>query len=95
MTWLRYAVVAFGCLVCLSPVMAVYMSERFARRHGCVVHEGFSSPCIVNGVDYGDRLHAAFVSGWLMLVTLPVAGILTLVLMVMIVIDLVRCLAKK
>lgn len=60
-------------LASLAPLVAVIWASWFADRHGCTLHEGFANPCIVNGQDWGDTLYTAFVSGWFMLITLPVA----------------------
>ncbi len=65
-------------LVSLTPVVAVIWASRFAARHGCDLHEGFVNPCVVNGTDWGQTLYTAFVSGWFMLVTLPVAALAAL-----------------
>ena len=57
----------------LLPVGSVWWASSFAKAHGCILHEGNATPCIVDGVDYGDTLYTAFVAGWLMLASLPVA----------------------
>ena len=74
------ALLLTGIALCLVPVVLVWRASAFAARHGCILHEGFANPCIVDGVDHGSRLYAWFVSGWFMLVTLPAAAILLAVL---------------
>lgn len=65
-------------LICLLPLAGVLWSSWFASTHGCTLNEAGSHPCVVNGKDYGDTLAAAFVSGWFMLITLPVAALASL-----------------
>ncbi|WP_323783386.1 hypothetical protein [Thalassovita sp.] len=86
----RYIVVLIGLVICFSPGLGVLWSGWFADRHDCVLHEGFSNPCIVDGEDWGETLYSAFVLGWLMLATLPLAAVLTLILIAMIGFDLIR-----
>lgn len=51
----------------LSPIIASSLAEA----HGCRLHEGFPTPCIILGMDWGDTLYAMGVLGWLMLASLP------------------------
>ena len=46
-----------GILICLTPVFGVVWSSWFAERHDCVLNEAGRHPCIVNGEDWGGRLH--------------------------------------
>lgn len=71
-----YGVLLAGILACLAPLGAILWSSAFAERHGCTLHEGFANPCVVDGVDHGERLYSAFVSGWFLLATGPLALIL-------------------
>lgn len=66
--------------LCMLPVAGVAWSSWFADRHGCVLNEAGVHSCVVNGHDWGTELAAAFVTGWLMLVTLPVAALLVVTL---------------
>lgn len=77
MRWLRIAFV-LGLLVCFAPIGSVIAAAWIAERHGCVLHEGFVNPCVVNGKDIGETLYAMGVMGWLMLATLPIAALLVL-----------------
>ena len=65
-------------LASLTPLFAVIWASWFAARHGCTLHEGFTNPCVVHGHDWGETLYTAFVSGWFMLITLPVAALAAL-----------------
>lgn len=90
-----YIILGLALLVCLTPLFGVLWSSWFADRHGCILHEGFVNPCIVNGVDRGPDLYSAFVMGWFMLLTLPIGAGIALVLLVMALVDLVRLLRGK
>jgi hypothetical protein len=79
--WQNGLLIVFIC-VCASPLAALYWSMTFAEKHGCIVHEGFVNPCVVNGRDYGEQLYSAFVSGWFMFFTLPPGGLALLYLIV-------------
>jgi hypothetical protein len=64
-------------------VAAVPWASRLARRHGCEVHEGSARPCIFDGADRGDTVHAALAMGWLAmsavsLALVPVIGLVVL-----------------
>ncbi|WP_155983359.1 hypothetical protein [Nitratireductor aquibiodomus] len=53
------------------PVISVAVSSILASWHGCMLHEGYSNPCMIAGADRGDMLYTMFVMGWLMLISLP------------------------
>jgi hypothetical protein len=89
-----YRALISGLVICLLPLVAILWSSWFAARHGCTLHEGFANPCIVNGRDWGEMLYSAFVSGWFMLLTLPVALGLLLALIILGLRDLIRHLRK-
>lgn len=74
----------------LLPVISVWWASSFAKAHGCTLHEGNATPCIVDGVDHGDTLYTAFVAGWLMLVSLPVALLGMVLLAVLLVLWIIR-----
>ncbi|WP_407493223.1 hypothetical protein [Pseudooceanicola sp. MF1-13] len=88
----RGIIIACGVIifVCLLPVFGVAWSSWFAERHGCTLNEAGAHPCVVNGKDYGDLLAGAFVSGWFMLLTLPVAALTSIVLVLTLIIRWVR-----
>lgn len=85
-----YIILLILLAICSAPIVSVWWASSFAQRHGCVLHEGFANPCVVNGVDHGERLYAAGVSGWLMLVTVPVGAVILLVLLILGLRDLLR-----
>lgn len=69
----RLAFFAVVLLLCALPLVSVIWASGFAERHDCVLNEAGRHPCIVKGEDWGGTLGAAFLAGWLMLVTVPVA----------------------
>lgn len=73
-------------LVALAPVIAVATAGWIAESHGCVLHEGFANPCIVNGSDMGETLYAMGVMGWFMLATIPLGGLALIAWLVVLVI---------
>lgn len=85
-----YIFAVFAMLASVSPLLAAFWASDFARRHGCDLHEGFTQPCVVNGEDWGETLYTAFVSGWLVLLTLPVLFVAMAVLLWLVVVDLIR-----
>jgi hypothetical protein len=66
--------IAFAILACLSPLISTALAGWIASSHGCTLHEGFASPCVIKGTDYGETLYTMGVMGWLMLATLPIAA---------------------
>ena len=67
-------------LLCSLPVVGVVWSSWFAERHGCTLNEAGVHPCVVNGHDWGPELGAAFLAGWLGLITLPLGALLLVTL---------------
>lgn len=92
---IAYVVLLLILLVCLLPAFGVIWSGNFSSTHGCTLHEGFVTPCVVDGVDYGERLYTAFVMGWNMLLTLPVALPVAVALLIMGAVDVMRWLRHK
>lgn len=88
--WAKYIVAGVILFVCALPLVAVAWSSGFAKRHGCVLHEGYANPCVVNGTDYGDLLATAFLSGWFMLLTIPLGAATLLVVLGFAAWDVVR-----
>lgn len=91
----RYGFVLVPLILSISPALSALWAAWFAERHGCILHEGFANPCIVDGADWGEALYSAFVLGWLMLATLPVAAFLAMVLVTLIAIDLTRRFTRR
>jgi hypothetical protein len=75
-----YILLIGGIALCASPILAVLWATNFANRHGCELHEGFVNTCVVNGADWGGTLYQAVVSGWLLMLTIPIGVILLVVL---------------
>lgn len=61
--------------ICLLPIVSVLLVGLVANSLGCRVDEGSVHPCIFCGIDIGPVLYVMGVSGWFMLVSLPVAAI--------------------
>jgi hypothetical protein len=72
--WVYWLLLALILLVALAPVFSVAVAGWIAEANGCVLHEGFSNPCVVNGTDIGSTLYAFGVLGWLMLATIPLGA---------------------
>jgi hypothetical protein len=36
-------------VICLAPAVSMFWASWFAERHDCILHEGYSNPCLVNG----------------------------------------------
>ena len=87
--WRRivYPVLGIGSLLCLAPLFGILWSSWFAERHGCTLHEGFVNPCVVNGTDHGPTLYSAFVSGWFLMLTGPIALVLLGILIALVLLD--------
>lgn len=54
-----------------APLVGVVASSLFASYFGCTLNEAGANPCVVGGIDWGEALAFAFVSGWFMLLTWP------------------------
>ncbi|WP_460274874.1 hypothetical protein [Celeribacter sp. ULVN23_4] len=85
-----YTLLSLGIALCLAPIPALIWVSWFAERHGCRVDEAGVYPCIVNGHDWGGTLAGLGMTGWLLLLTLPLAALLALALVILIVVDLIR-----
>ena len=90
-----YVILTGVIAVCLYPAYLVLWSSNFAAEYGCELHEGFTNPCVVDGVDYAEQLYTAFVSGWFLLVTLPVAALCLLVMGVIAVRDILKAMRTQ
>lgn len=78
-------------VICLLPVAGVVWSSWFADRHDCVLNEAARHPCIVAGEDWGGLIGAAFLLGWLGIVSLPIGAA---VLGLLIVVSVIRALRR-
>lgn len=57
------------------PLLSVFLSTVIADAAGCELNEASVNPCVIAGVDVGGALTGMFVSGWLMLVSLPIGAV--------------------
>lgn len=75
-------------LVGIAPVLLAFSASLIADAAGCVLNEGGINPCLIGGVDVGDTLAVLFMTHWLALMTLPVAGLALVVWLVALVVTL-------
>ena len=61
-------------VVAVLPIGTVALGSGLAAMWGCTANESGTTPCPVGGWDAGPLLTDLFVSGWWMLVTLPLGG---------------------
>ena len=87
-------VLAVILIVMLAPVASVMIAGSIADSHGCVLHEGFVNPCIVDGEDIGQTLYGMGMMGWLMIVTIP-AGVVALLIWLVVAIILLATGRRK
>jgi hypothetical protein len=66
-------VVLFILLLGASPFIATMIAGTIADANGCVLHEGFVNPCIINGEDRGDDLYTIGMLGFFAIGTIPLA----------------------
>lgn len=76
MRWL-YGIGITLIALCLSPIAVLTWVGWFADKHGCIVTENATFPCIVEGYDWGPTLAGWSLSGWMLIATLPLAALLT------------------
>lgn len=62
----------FVICVCLAPVALPFLGMWVAHANGCVLTEGYTSPCLIFGADWGGLLTYLFALGWLALATFPI-----------------------
>lgn len=62
-------------LAAAAPVGIAIGADALGGAFGCEVNEGYTSPCVVAGIDISGALASAFVLGWLTILLLPLAGI--------------------
>lgn len=67
------AIAGLSLLVAAAPIAIAIGADALGAAFGCEVHEGYSSPCVVAGVDIGRALGSAFVLGWLTILVMPFA----------------------
>jgi hypothetical protein len=89
---MRVVRIVFGvtAFLCLIPVFVLIGVSLVANHYGCRVHEGFATPCIAGNTDIGETLYALGMSGWLLIVTIPLLACLAIVWIIVEVVNLVR-----
>jgi hypothetical protein len=73
--WMRYALPALvvASLIAFGPILATLSAGLVANLNGCALDEGSVHPCVVLGMDLGGFLYGLAVTGWLFLLTFPLA----------------------
>jgi hypothetical protein len=79
-------ILLFGAFPLLSTLLAVLFAETF----GCSLNEGFVSPCVVFGLDFGGLLYPMGLAAWFVIFTVPLAGLALLVWLVVLVVLLFK-----
>ena len=84
--WIVYGILlALIALFALAPIISVVLCGIIANAYGCKVDEGSIHPCMINGQDYGHLLYTLGVSGWFMLLTLPIGALVGAIWLVVLV----------
>lgn len=71
--------IAFGAIA-LAPILALVIAELLTATLNCVVREAGPTNCLMFGVDIGNILALLYVAGWAGLLTLPTAGVASMIL---------------
>ncbi len=66
-------------LLGLSPLIPVIVASIGGACLGCSVNEAGGSRCIRWGIDFGETLPTMMIMGWLLIYTIPLAGISLLI----------------
>ncbi|MGB3545279.1 hypothetical protein [Rubrivirga sp.] len=69
-------VAALVLILVFLPATGALIAAGIASANGCTLHEGFSNPCVVAGVDIGDSLYPWAVAPWLLFITVPIGAVL-------------------
>lgn len=85
-----YVVLISILAICMLPMGAVLAASAFAAYYGCRLDEAGNYPCVINGHDWGGTLGTAFISGWYMLLMIPIAGIAATSLVILVLNDRFR-----
>ncbi|WP_299042792.1 hypothetical protein [uncultured Tateyamaria sp.] len=76
----QYAGLVAALLICAAPLVSAAIAGTVAHAYDCTLHEGFVTPCVIGGVDWGGTLYAMGVMGWLLLITVPAGAVILLAL---------------
>lgn len=91
-TFVIISILVIGAL----PLISTMIAGAIADANGCVLHEGFANPCVINGTDQGETLYTMGMLGWLAIGTLPVALTAAgIYLVIVIVVTLILTLRKR
>jgi hypothetical protein len=72
--WLLHGIILLVIgVIGLGPWAMVAAAGSIAEANGCELHEGFVNPCVINGVDWGERLYGWGLMGWLGIATCPLS----------------------
>ena len=77
-------------LVAIFPAIPTLVAALIANANNCTLHEGFSNPCVVLGVDIGQILYPMGVSFWLVILSAPLGALGLVVSVVWFVIALIK-----
>jgi hypothetical protein len=66
-------------LLGLSPIIPVILASIGGACLGCPVNEAGGSKCIRWGIDFGETFSTMMMMGWLLIYTIPLAGISLLI----------------
>lgn len=91
-----YLVVLFLILaVSAAPIGSVIACSAIANAYGCQVDEGSVHPCVIGGQDRGELLYTMFVSGWFMLLTIPVGALAFVVWLIVLILHREKWRARR
>lgn len=85
---------ALVTLLAWLPALLLVIALAASNATGCQVDEAGVHPCLVAGLDIGEALNVFMVSGWFMLVTLPVMAVTAIVWVVLGLYAAIRRLAR-
>lgn len=72
MTWFR-GIIFVALFVLFIPFFIMLTIAGISEIFGCAISEG-GGTCLILGADFGPSLSALSVSGWFLLITLPIAA---------------------
>ncbi len=80
-------------LFAFSPMILIYtilVPLQFLAGTDCVVNEGFAKGCILLGVDTSSFLYSIGMTGWLMLLTIPLGLVFFLISLIYLIFTLFK-----
>ncbi|OUL59222.1 hypothetical protein [Pseudoalteromonas ulvae] len=76
----RLSLAIFFGAIAIAPILALIAAELLSKTLNCVVREAGPTNCIMFGIDIGNILAVLYVAGWAILLTLPTAGVASIIL---------------